>query len=608
MSDALPEDMTELYDADVPRVDLVGKGANGIPGFLLMKTDGAAGLLDADYVRDLIAKADPEPKREDTVTMTGSPAAIAAMIHEAAVRKASASSDPVEKAKYDAEDRKRMAGNGQAMDDGSYPIADEADLDDAIRAVGRGGASHDAIRRHIISRAKSLGASSKIPDTWAPDGSLKKGMGPMEMDDLDLTEVLADPEVDAPGNATTPGSPAWEAIDAATACKWTAVLARARAAIDVMAEREMLEAAAGADGDAESAWDLQDACCAIDYAISVLAPFAVGEHAEAEMGADMLAAVGKAVADATPPLEVIEGLAPVRKAGRVLSSANEAAIRGAVESLQKVLASLPAAPTVEDAVTKTANEEPDMPTPTPSEVVTADAGQQPAMGTAEATPKPEAGVPVTEVGKADGEKTPMVVVYDQKGKLIGIVDPADVTPVANSEADPEDMPAADSDDAPAAEAAPADSDLTPAPAAEAGTPADAGDGVAKTDADMLKSIAHDQAQALLDDFKTAQEQAVAKQASDLDALVKQVAELAGVVKAIGEQAAPPKVFTNGAVPPRDLRGMNHGQAEIDVAKAREQRAALYRAPDAASQNQIANDMQAQAIAALSAIHGRPPQS
>src|SRR5215472_1807836 len=72
--------------------------------------------------------------------------------------------------KYNADDRRRMASNGQAMPDGSYPIADEEDLHNAIHAVGRGGSSHDAIRRHIIKRAKALGLSSAIPDNWDASG------------------------------------------------------------------------------------------------------------------------------------------------------------------------------------------------------------------------------------------------------------------------------------------------------------------------------------------------------------------------------------------------------------------------------------------------------
>lgn len=75
-------------------------------------------------------------------------------------------------AKYNQADLDKMAKSGEAMPDGSYPIADKEDLQNAIHAVGRGGASHDAIRRHIISRAKALGASDMIPDTWGSDGSL----------------------------------------------------------------------------------------------------------------------------------------------------------------------------------------------------------------------------------------------------------------------------------------------------------------------------------------------------------------------------------------------------------------------------------------------------
>ena len=79
--------------------------------------------------------------------------------------------------KYTQDDRDRMAKSGHAMPDGSYPIEDEEDLDKAIRAVGRGGAEHDAIRRHIIKRAKALGLSERIPDNWNADGSLQDGSG-----------------------------------------------------------------------------------------------------------------------------------------------------------------------------------------------------------------------------------------------------------------------------------------------------------------------------------------------------------------------------------------------------------------------------------------------
>jgi uncharacterized protein len=54
----------------------------------------------------------------------------------------------------------------------SYPIDDDEDLDNAIRAVGRGNADHDAIRKYIMGRAEDLGKSDDIPENWNKDGSL----------------------------------------------------------------------------------------------------------------------------------------------------------------------------------------------------------------------------------------------------------------------------------------------------------------------------------------------------------------------------------------------------------------------------------------------------
>lgn len=95
--------------------------------------------------------------------------------------------------KYSADDRKRMAGNGHAMPDGSYPIEDAEDLDNAIHAVGRGGSDHDAIRRHIVKRAKALGLSERIPDNWNDDGSLKESAN--NLSDEEIWAALADPKL-----------------------------------------------------------------------------------------------------------------------------------------------------------------------------------------------------------------------------------------------------------------------------------------------------------------------------------------------------------------------------------------------------------------------------
>ena len=52
------------------------------------------------------------------------------------------------------------------MKDGSYPIKDCRDVTKAVHALGRGKGSHAAIKKHITSRAKTLGCTDKLPDDW----------------------------------------------------------------------------------------------------------------------------------------------------------------------------------------------------------------------------------------------------------------------------------------------------------------------------------------------------------------------------------------------------------------------------------------------------------
>lgn len=100
-------------------------------------------------------------------------------------------------AKYTADQLKAMLARGQAIrndaGDPSYPIADKEDLQRAIRAVGRGGAGHDKIRRYIIGRAKALGAMDMIPDGWSAAGASKgasEAAGPVQVGEtITLTEA-----------------------------------------------------------------------------------------------------------------------------------------------------------------------------------------------------------------------------------------------------------------------------------------------------------------------------------------------------------------------------------------------------------------------------------
>jgi hypothetical protein len=75
-----------------------------------------------------------------------------------------------------AEKRHRAESKHQAMPGGRFPIENRADLLKAIKAVGRakgGEAGRAAVLRYIAKRAKALGLTSLLPDSWNSDGSLK---------------------------------------------------------------------------------------------------------------------------------------------------------------------------------------------------------------------------------------------------------------------------------------------------------------------------------------------------------------------------------------------------------------------------------------------------
>jgi hypothetical protein len=87
-------------------------------------------------------------------------------------------------AQPDAETMKRLVKQGKAMPapgqarPGRFNIRNAAELDDAIKAVGRvPEAGRPAVRRFIMSRARQLGLSSRIPDNWDSSGNLKSGSG-----------------------------------------------------------------------------------------------------------------------------------------------------------------------------------------------------------------------------------------------------------------------------------------------------------------------------------------------------------------------------------------------------------------------------------------------
>lgn len=64
------------------------------------------------------------------------------------------------------EERKKLADEGKAMPDGSFPVANVEDLRNAIQAIGRA-SDPDAVKRFLKKRARELGEETLIPENWS---------------------------------------------------------------------------------------------------------------------------------------------------------------------------------------------------------------------------------------------------------------------------------------------------------------------------------------------------------------------------------------------------------------------------------------------------------
>lgn len=103
--------------------------------------------------------------------------------------------DDVEVKAYTAEQRRRMAKSGEALPDGSFPIANRSDLEAAIRTAGMSNAPKATVQAHIRKRAAALGLTSLIPESWkSADGVEVKDGTPDELAqgvDAALDQALA---------------------------------------------------------------------------------------------------------------------------------------------------------------------------------------------------------------------------------------------------------------------------------------------------------------------------------------------------------------------------------------------------------------------------------
>ena len=71
------------------------------------------------------------------------------------------------KRQFSDDKRQQMAAAGTALPSGGYPIENEEDLRNAIRAYGRASAGERGqVKAHIMRRARALGRADLIPDKW----------------------------------------------------------------------------------------------------------------------------------------------------------------------------------------------------------------------------------------------------------------------------------------------------------------------------------------------------------------------------------------------------------------------------------------------------------
>jgi hypothetical protein len=80
-------------------------------------------------------------------------------------RRGTARRQVIELAVFHAKQRRELAKTGAAMSDGSFPIRNAQDLQNAIRLCGR--SKHPAAaKRHIMRRARALGLVANLPESW----------------------------------------------------------------------------------------------------------------------------------------------------------------------------------------------------------------------------------------------------------------------------------------------------------------------------------------------------------------------------------------------------------------------------------------------------------
>ncbi len=276
----------EIVGGTICEISVVDRPCNPTTLFEIAKADGAGDLNAVDDAQ-VTEKSDAEafglpqelydrlaaPVKEALANLAAGGATVAAEVAKAEAPEApptlvvnvsvqgtaTSESELLEdlgKADLSAAGRKKAAASGAAMSDGSYPINTKADLRKAIRAVGRGGADHDKIRKHVITRARALGLESLVPDNWNSDGSLKTNKAD-EPDDAAAAETVAKAEqVLRDVRALVPALTKADGEDTSGGEDETGDITGAEQAIAVIARLIIAEAESLAQGNLNEAMDI----------------------------------------------------------------------------------------------------------------------------------------------------------------------------------------------------------------------------------------------------------------------------------------------------------------------------------------------------------------
>jgi len=263
---AKADDAGELQPVDEPELVRVEVAATaetyGLPAELYNRLASpvkqaladlaAAGAAVTAIPEDAAKAEDPATPVVVNVTVSGQlvpDTALADVLADAARQGAESYLERAEaadllKGDFTAAQRRKMAASGEAMPDGSYPIPSKAYLRKAIRAVGRGSGDHNAIRRHILKRARALGLESMVPENWQADGSVKDTDAAKALL-ADLADLGFTPEA-ALGKADDDGAGAPPAQD----------VEDAKSAISIIAKLIVSEAQSLAVGNLNEACDI----------------------------------------------------------------------------------------------------------------------------------------------------------------------------------------------------------------------------------------------------------------------------------------------------------------------------------------------------------------